>query len=123
MDKRLTEPVQHQVSQNAGSQIAAPDFHSVSVQLPASALQQWRGDSSTRSYARVLVLQPGRCGDTSVDTVETEPHLEALTQHVAGGLAAPGASAAAEVEALMHSGSDITVMSEELVETLRDRRG
>ena len=50
-------------------------------------------------------LKPGGSGDTSVDTVDTEPHLEALTQHVAGRLAVPGASAAAEVKILMDSGS------------------
>ena len=51
--------------------------------------------------------------------METEPHLEALTQHVAGRLAVPGASAAAEVKVLMDSGSEITAMWEELVERLR----
>ena len=51
--------------------------------------------------------------------METEPHLEALTQHVAGRLAVPGASAPAEVEVLMDSDSGITAMSEELVEALR----
>ena len=49
----------------------------------------------------------------------TQPHLEALTQHVAGRLAVPGASTAAEVKVLMDSGSGITAMSEELVEALR----
>ena len=68
---------------------------------------------------RVSVLQPGGSGDTSVDAVETEPYLEALTQHVAGRLAVPGASAAAEVKVLMDSGSEISAMSEELVEALR----
>ena len=56
------------------------------------------GDTSTISYARVSVLQPGGSGDTSVDTVETEPHLEALTQHAAGRLAVPGASGTAEAK-------------------------
>ena len=86
------------------------------MQLPAPASQQWLGDSGTISYARVSVLQPGGSGDTSVDTVDTEPHLEALTQHVAGRLEVPGASAAAEVKFLMDSGSGITAMSEELVD-------
>ena len=36
----LTETVQHQVSQNAGPQNAAPVLHSVPVQLPASASQE-----------------------------------------------------------------------------------
>ena len=62
-------------------------------------------------------------GDTGVDTVDTEPHLEAPTQHVAGRLAVPGASAAAEVTLLMDSGSGITAMSEELVEALRRQTG
>ena len=75
------------------------------------------------SYSRVSVLQPGGSRDTSVDTVDTEPHLEALTQHVAGRLAVPGASAAAEVKVLMDSGSGITAMSEELVEALRQQPG
>ena len=47
--------------------------------------------------------------------METEPHLETLTQHVAGRLAVPGASAAAEVNIFIDSGSGITAMSEELV--------
>ena len=68
------------------------------------------GDTSTISYARVSVLQPGESGDTSVDTVETEPHLEDLTQHVAGGLAVPGACGAAEAKGLMDSGSGITAI-------------
>ena len=36
-----------------------------------------------------------------MDTVETEPHLEALTQHVPERLVVPGASAAAEIKVLM----------------------
>ena len=43
--------------------------------------------------------------------METEPHLEALTQHVAGHLAVPGASAAAEVKVLTDSGLGLTAMS------------
>ena len=70
----------------------------VPVQMPAPASQRWLGDSSTISYVRVSVLQPDGSGDTSVDTVDTEPHLEALTQRFAGRLAVPGASAAAEVK-------------------------
>ena len=73
VDNRLTETVQHQVSQTAGPQNAAPVLHSVPVQLPAPASQQSCGDSSTLSYARVL--PPGGSDGTSVDTVETEPHL------------------------------------------------
>ena len=92
VDTGRTETVQHHVSQSAGPQKAAPVFQSVPVQLPAPASRQCLGDSGTISYARVSVLQPGGSGDTSVDAVETEPHLEALTQHVAGGLAVPGAS-------------------------------
>ena len=79
--------------------------------------------ASTISYARVSVLQPGGSGDTSVDAVETEPHLEALTQHVAGRLAVFGASAAAEVKVLMDSGSGTTAMSEDLVGVLRRQPG
>ena len=55
--------------------------------------------------------------------METEPHLEVLTHHVAGRLTVPGASAAAEVKVLMDSGSGITAMSEELVEALRRPTG
>ena len=77
--------------------------------------QQWLGDSSNTSYARISVLQPGGSGDTSVDTMDTESHMEALTQHVAGGLAVPGASAAGNVNVFMGSSSAITAMSEEPV--------
>ena len=123
VDNGLTETVQHQVSKSAGPQNAAPILHSVPVQLPAPASQQLCGDSSTISYARVSVLQPGGSGDTSVDTVETEPHLEALTQHVAGHLAVPDASTATEVKVLMDSGSGTTAMSEELVQALQGQQG
>ena len=58
-----------------------------------------------------------------MDTVDTEPHLEALTQHVAGLVAVPGASAAAEVKVLMDSGSGITEISEERVEALQRQPG
>ena len=87
-------------------------------QLSAPASLQWLGDSSSISYARGSVLQPGGSGDTSVDTVDAEPLLAALTQHVAGRLAVPGASTAAAVKVLMDIGSEITVISEELVEAL-----
>ena len=59
------------------------------------------------------------CGNASVHTVDTEPHLEALTQHITGRLAVPCASAAAEAKLLMDSGSGITAMSGELLEPLR----
>ena len=123
VDTGLTETVQRHVSQSAGPQSAAPVLQSVPLQPPAPASQQWLGDSSTISYARVSVLQPGGSGDTSMDTMETEPHLEALTPHVAWRLAVPGASAAAEVNVLMDSGSGTTVMSEDLVETMRRQPG
>ena len=98
VDTGRTKPLQHLVSQSAGPQNAAPVFQSVPVQLPTPPSQQCLGDSDTISYARVSVSQPGQSGDTSVDAVETKPHLEALTHHVAGRLAVPGASAAAEVK-------------------------
>ena len=81
--------MQHHLFQSTGPQ------NSVPVQLPTPASQQWIEDSSTISYARVSVLQPGGSGDTSVDTVNTEPHWEPLMQHVAGRLAVPGTSVAA----------------------------
>ena len=74
VDTGRTETVQRHVSQSPGPQNGAPVLQSVPVQLPAPASQQWLGDSSTISYARVSVLQPGGSGDTSMDTVETEPH-------------------------------------------------
>ena len=123
VDYGLTETVQHKVSQSAGPHNAAPVLHSVPLQLPATASQQSCGDTSTTSYARVLVLQPGGSDDTSFDIVETEPHVEALMQHVAGRLAVPGASGAAEAKVLMDSGSGITAISEELVEALQGQPG
>ena len=92
VDTGHTETVQHHVSQSTGAQNAASVLQSVPVQLPAPASQQCLRDSGTISYARVSALQPGGSGDTSVDTVETEPRLEALTQHVARRLSVPGAS-------------------------------
>ena len=123
VDTGRTETVQHHVSQSTGPQNAAPVLQSAPVQLRAPASQQCLGDSGTISYSRVSVLQPGGSGDTSVDTVDTEPHLEALTQHVAGRLAVPVASAVAEVIVLMDSGAGITAMSEELVGVLRRQPG
>ena len=70
VDTGLTETVQHHVSQGAGPQ------NSVPVWLPAPASQQWFGDSTIISYARVSIVQHGGSGGTSVDTVNTEPHLE-----------------------------------------------
>ena len=55
--------------------------------------------------------------------METEPHLEALTQHVAGCLAVPGVSAAAEVQVLMDYRSEITALSEELINAQRRQPG
>ena len=104
-------------------QNAAPVLYSVPVQLPTPASKPSCDEFSTISCARVSVLQPGGGGDTSVGTVETEPHLEVLTQHVAGRLAVPGASEAAEPKVLMDSGSGITAISEELVEALQGQPG
>ena len=123
VDTGRTETVQHDVSHSAGPQIAAPVLQLVPVQLPAPTSQQWLGDPSTISYACVSVFQPGGSGDTSVDTVDTELHLEAPMQHVAGRLAFPGASATAEVNVLTDSGSGTAAMSEELVEALRRQPG
>ena len=69
VDNGLTETVQHQVSQCAGPQNAAPVLHTVPVQPAATAPQQWRGDASTIYSARVAVVQPGRCGETIVNSV------------------------------------------------------
>ena len=54
-----TETVQHHVSKSAEPRNSAPVFQSLLVQLPAPVSQQWLGDSSNVSYARVPVLQPG----------------------------------------------------------------
>ena len=77
VDTGRTETVQHHVSQSAGPQNAALVLQSVPAQLPAPSSQRCLADSGTISYARVSVLQPGGSGDTIVDAVETEPHLEA----------------------------------------------
>ena len=119
----LTEMVQHQLSQSARPQNAALVLHFVPVQPPATASSQWRGDSSTLYSARVAVVQPGRCGDTIVDSVENKPHVEGLTQHLARRLAVPGTFEAAEVIVLMDSGSSIATMSEELVQALWGQPG
>ena len=98
VDTELTETVQHRASHSAGPKHAAPVLQSGVVQLRAPAWQQLLGGSSTISLSHVSVLQPDGFGDTSVETVDIEPHLQALTQHVAGRLAVPGASAAAEIK-------------------------
>ena len=89
------------------------------VQLPATASQQWRGDSRTIQYARGSASKPNGSDDTGMGTVETQRHLGALTQHVAGRLAVPGFSASAEVKVVMDSGSFIAAILEELVDPLR----
>ena len=58
-----------------------------------------------------------------MDSVESEPHVEGLTQHFAGRLAVSDASAAAEAKVPMDSGSSITAMPEELVQALRGQAG
>ena len=94
-------------------------IHTVPVQPAATGSQQWRGDSDTISCARVAFVQPGRCGETIMNSIENEPHVEVLTQHFAGRPVVPGASAAAEVKVLMDFGSSPTVMSEELARAMR----
>ena len=119
LDTGRAETVQHHISRSAEPQNVVPVLQSVPVQLPTPASRQWLGDSISILYACVSLLQPGGFGDTSVARVDTEPHFESLTQYVAGRLAVSGASAAAEVKVLMDSGSEITAMSEDLVEALR----
>ena len=85
-DVGLTERVQHQVSQTAGPQNVPITLHSTLVQLPASASQQWRKYCIIVHSARVAVVQPDGCGDTRLDLVQNEPHLEVLKQHDAGRL-------------------------------------
>ena len=75
VDNGLTETAQHQLSHSAEPQNAAPVLHTVPVQPSATASQQWRGDSSTIYSARAVVVQPGRCDETIVNLVETEPHV------------------------------------------------
>ena len=123
VDKGLTETVQHQGSQNAGLQNAAPVLHPVGVQLPAPGSEQSCGGFRNISFASVSGSQPGGSCDTSVDTVGTKPHMEVLTQHVEGRPAVPAASAAAEVKRLMESGSGIRYISKGLVETLLGQPG
>ena len=84
--------------------------HSSAVEIP------------TPYSARVVVVQPGRCGDTIVDLAENEPHLEGLTQYFAKRFAVLGASAAAEVKTLMDYGASITALPEELVQACGDNR-
>ena len=55
--------------------------------------------------------------------MDTDPHLEVLTQYVAGRPAVPDAPAGVEVRVLMDSGPGITAMLEELVEDMRRRPG
>ena len=108
---------------NAGPQNAAPVIRTLPVQPATTASQQWRGDSSIVYSVRAAVVQPGRCGDTTVILVENEQHVEILTQHLARSLGVPGAAAAAEIKVLMEAGSNITAASEELVQALRGHMG
>ena len=58
-----------------------------------------------------------------MDSVENKSYLEAPTHYLGGRPAVIGASVAAEVKVFMDSGSGITAMSEEPVETLRGQPG
>ena len=58
-----------------------------------------------------------------MDSVENKSHLQALSQHLAGRLAIPASSTAAQVDVLMGSSSGITAMSEKPVEALRGQPG
>ena len=97
VDDTLTKRVQHQVSQSARWN-AERVLHSVPMQLPASAVHHLFGDPRTILYAHVAVVQPGRCGDTIVDSVENAPHLEGSTQFFGGRLSILGASASAAAD-------------------------
>ena len=68
-------------------------------------------------------MKPGECGDTIVDSVDNQPYLEGLTQHLAGRLAVPGASPANDVNVLMDSGSGIAAISEEPLHALQGQPG
>ena len=67
-------------------------------------------------------MPPGRCSDRIVDSVGNKPRVERLTQHLAGRLPVPGSFAAVEIKGFVNSGSGITAISKELVETSRDGR-
>ena len=73
------------------------------MHLPAPASQHSFVDSSTILYARVAVVQPGRCGDRIVDSVENERYLGGPTRLLAGRLSVPGASSAAVAKVLIDS--------------------
>ena len=107
-----TETVQYLVSQSARPYNAALVSHSVPMLPAATASTQWHGYSRTIYPARVAVVQPGGCGDKIVDSVENEPFLGGLTQHVAGRLVVPGTFVAADMMVLM-----------DLVQALRQCRG
>ena len=105
-------------------------LRALGCKMPHQSFNQSRGSCShsrcsSGSYARPSVLQPEGSGDTCADTADTEPNLEALMQHVAGRLAVPGASAAAEVKVnvLIDLRSGITATSNELIEALRRQPG
>ena len=109
------------VSQSAGPQNDAPVLQLIGSGAAAGtrvAAVAWRFQNHF-----VFACFGLAAGRVCLDTVDTEPHLEALTQHVTGRLAVTGVSAAAEVKVLMDSGSRITAMSEELMEVLRRQPG
>ena len=119
VDTGRTETVRHHVSQSAGPQNAVPVLQSVPVKLPAPASQQWLGDSSTISYARVCLVawrvwrhEHGYGG-----------HRTAFGGADAACRGASCGSRSAEVKVITASGSGITAMSEELVEALRRQPG
>ena len=90
----LTEKVRHQIYQSARWSTERV-LYSVPMQMSTSAVHQSFSDSSTNIHALVAVVQPSRCGDTTVDWVENVPCLEGPTQLLAGRLSVPGASVAA----------------------------
>ena len=92
-----TETMQHKDSQSDRPQNEAPVLYSVPVQPVVTASRQWRGASNTLYTSGVAVVHPGRC-DRVVDSAEDEPHVEGLTQYLAGRLAVSGASVSDEVK-------------------------
>ena len=65
VDNGLTETVQHQASLSARPQNTAPVVYTALMQPAATVSQQLRGDFSTTYSARVAIVQPCRCGETS----------------------------------------------------------
>lgn len=66
----------------------------------------------TTSFTRTQVVKPRGSGPARVDRRTMEPFVELLTPHIRGTLGVPRGGLQVEVNALLNTGSGVTLISE-----------